>query len=71
MHKDSKCTFGILKGHLTILKIGILVYVVLKVDGVWKTCCSLHNQLLEIDGLTTEWVNSVHLIMSDWDGPMS
>jgi hypothetical protein len=71
IRKDVECTFGILKGRWRILKSGIRLHGVLKVDDVWKTCCSLHNWLLDIDGLNNEWVNGVHVIVgSDWDGPM-
>ncbi len=49
---------------------GICIYGVLKIDEVWKTCCSLHNWLLDIDGLNTEWVDGVCVIASDWEGPM-
>ena len=31
------------------------------VDEVWKTCCALHNWLLEIDGLDGEWDGSIGL----------
>jgi hypothetical protein len=70
MQKDVKCTFGILKGIWKILKMEVQLQGVLKVDDVWKTCCALHNWLLDIDGLTDEWVNGVRVVGSDWDGPM-
>ena len=38
-----------------------------KVGDVWRTCCALHNWLLDIDGLNNEWVNCVHVVVgSDW-----
>ncbi len=24
-------------------------------DDIWRTCCALHNMLLEVDGLNVEW----------------
>ena len=38
-----------------ILKTGIRLHDMESVDRVWKTCCALHNWLLEIDGLTEGW----------------
>ena len=29
-------------------------------DMVWKTCCALHNWLLDIDGLDERWTKGVH-----------
>jgi hypothetical protein len=55
MRKDVKCTFRILKGRWRILKCGVRVHGVDKVDIIWLTCCALHNWLLEIDGLSNVW----------------
>lgn len=55
MRKDVECTFGILKGRWRILKCGVRVHGVDKVDLIWLTCCALHNWLLDIDGLNNEW----------------
>ena len=55
MRKDVECTFGILKGRWRILKTGIRMKQVGDVDKVWKTCCALHNMLLEVDGLDEAW----------------
>ncbi len=52
---DVKCTFRILKGRWRILKCGVRVHGVDKVDIIWLTCCALHNWLLEIDGLSNVW----------------
>ena len=55
MRKDVECTFGILKGRWRILKVGVSLYGNKRgldtVDNTWKTCCALHNMLLEEDGL--------------------
>ena len=34
---------------------------------VWKTCCSLHNWLLEVDGLDEQWSMGNE---SHWQGEM-
>lgn len=61
--KDVECTFGILKGRWRILKTGIRLNGTNIADEVWKTCCALHNWLLEVDGLDSQYV-------SDWAGSM-
>jgi hypothetical protein len=33
-------------------------------------CCALHNWLLDVDGLTEEWVGGICIISSNWDGEM-
>lgn len=56
MRKDVECTFGIMKGRFRILKAGVRVHGVEKVDRIWKTCCALHNFLLDRDGLDEKWM---------------
>jgi len=36
-------------------------------DMIWKTCCAMHNWLLDIDGLSKNWENGMP---SDWEGTM-
>lgn len=48
-----------------ILKTGILLNGVPVVNKIWKTCCALHNWLLEVDGLHHRWEEGVQ---SDWEG---
>jgi hypothetical protein len=67
MRKDVECTFGILKGRWRILKAGIRVHGALAADAIWKTCCALHNWLLEVDGLDAEWERGV---LSVWEGEL-
>jgi hypothetical protein len=55
LRKDVECTFRILKGLWRILKTGIRLQGMEVANNVWKTCCALHNWLLEIDGLDGEW----------------
>jgi hypothetical protein len=55
LRKDVECTFGILKGRWRKLKTGIRLHRVAVADKIWKTCCALHNMLLEVDGLDVEW----------------
>ena len=57
MRKDVECTFGILKGRWRVLKAGVRLHGTKTVDSVWKTCCALHNWLLEVDGLDNTWHN--------------
>ena len=59
MRKDVECTFGILKGRWRILKTGIRIHGLANVDKIWKTCCALHNYLLEVDGLAAKWEEGV------------
>ena len=67
MRKDVECTFGILKGCWRVLKSGIRVHGHESTDLVWKTCCALHNWLLNIDGLDEEWTQGV---LSLWEGEL-
>ena len=55
MRKDVECTFGIMKGRFRILKTGIPLHGIEATDRIWLTCCSLHNFLLEEDGLDSGW----------------
>ena len=68
MRKDVECTFGILKGRWRILKTGVRVYGVDKVDEIWLTYCALHNWLLDIDGISSQWKDGV--LISNWDGEL-
>ena len=70
MQKDVECTFRILKGRWRILKSGVRLHGVDAVDSVWFTCCALHNWLLEIDGLTEEWVGVVCKVVSERGGDL-
>jgi hypothetical protein len=67
LRKDVECVFGILKGRWRILKTSIRLQGIDKVDMCWKTCCALHNWLLEIDGLDEKWIEGVS---SDWEGDL-
>ena len=64
MRKDVECTFGILKGRWRILKYGLRTHSLMDADNVWKTCCALHNMLLEVDGLASGWE---HGVRSDYE----
>ena len=68
MRKDVECTFGIMKGRFCILKSGIRLHGVDIADNIWMTCCALHNHLLEIDGLSSEWQGELGLF--DFDDNM-
>jgi hypothetical protein len=68
MRKDVECTFGILKGRWRILKTGVRIQGTAGCDAIWKTCCALHNWLLEADGLDSNWENGVQ--QSAYCGPL-
>jgi len=53
--KDVECVFGTLKGRFRCLKTGIRLEGSVAADRIWLTCCALHNWLLEVDGMDTEW----------------
>ncbi len=59
LRKDVEDTFGILKGCWHILKTGIHLHGVEVAGNIWKTCCALHNMLLEINGLDVEWSGGI------------
>ena len=73
MRKDVEYIFGILKGWFRILKSPIRIHDIDEVDKIWKPCCTLHNWLLEIDGLdklftgkaTCEWKKRICLYGTD------
>jgi hypothetical protein len=64
LRKDEKCTFGILKVRWQILKCGIPIHGTDCPDQEFLTCCALHNQLLDIDGLDERWKQGVQSIWS-------
>ena len=66
MRKDAEDTFGIMKGRFRILKCGIRLHGVEATDKIWRTCCALHNMLLEADGLSAEW--NIGVQSADWQG---
>ncbi len=68
MRKDVECTFGILKNRWRILKTGFRVYGDDKVDEIWLTYCALHNWLLDINGISSQWKDGV--LVSNWDGEL-
>jgi len=59
LQKDVECTFGILKGSWWILKTGIRLQGMEVTNKIWKTCCALHNWLLEVDGMDGEWMGAI------------
>jgi hypothetical protein len=67
VRKDVECTFGILKGRWRILKAGVRLHGSNSCDKVFLTCCSLHNLLLETDGLNVGWNTGA---VTDWQQDM-
>jgi hypothetical protein len=59
MRKDVECVIGILKKRWTILDKGVEAKKIENADLVFKTCCALHNMLLEIDGYDEMWEGSI------------
>jgi len=59
MRKDVECTFGILKKRWTILSKGVQAQSIEDADRVWKTCCALHNFLLNVDGYDEMWEGEI------------
>ena len=55
MRKNVEYCFGILKRRFCILKLPIRIHDIDEVDKIWKTCCTLHNWLLEINRLDKEF----------------
>ena len=52
---DVECFFGILKGRFRILRYGFRFQSITLCDKLFLTCCSLHNLLLDKDGLDKNW----------------
>lgn len=50
VRKDIECVFGILKKRHRILRLPFQQHTEGRIDAVFRTCCIMHNQLLEIDG---------------------
>ena len=49
VRKDVECTFGKLKGRFRILATASRLCNITQMDDVWKTCCALHNILMDHD----------------------
>lgn len=43
------------------MKNGVRLHNASDVDDVWRTCCALHNWLLEADGLNARWERGVNV----------
>lgn len=67
LRKDVECFFGILKTRFRVLKFGIDMVEDTTVDLLFRTCCALHNQLLERDGMNAEWTEYVHWESEEWN----
>jgi len=58
-----------LKSRWRILKIGIRTRRLADADMIWKTCCALHNMLLEVDGNDVQWVGASTLMQQQEIAP--
>ena len=70
LRKDVECTFGIMKCRWKILKYGIRWHSLEKCDQTWKTCCALHNMLLDKDNLAENWDKGVRTYYEDSDNSL-
>ena len=47
----------------------VYIYIILNwvdvVDNIWKTCCALHNLLLDKDGVSDHWYGEIGLFDFD------
>ena len=50
-----------------MLSKGIQATNIITADKVWRTCCALHNYLLDIDGLDEIWQDNVTCSDSGYD----
>ena len=64
MRKDVECVFGVMKGRFRILRYRFRLRKIYLCDQLWLTCCALHNMLLNVDGLDSNWENGGK---SDWE----
>ena len=53
VRKDVECTFGIMKKRFRMLKLPFTFKRASTISNVFRTCCVLHNMLLEHDGLAS------------------
>jgi hypothetical protein len=60
--KDVECTFGILKSRFQILRSQSRYHKIERMDNVWKTCCVIHNILLDYNVNEEEeyWLEEVN-----------
>jgi len=67
---EERCRMYIwdLERSVSNLKTGICVHSLKVTDQIWKTCCMLHNWLLETDGLDKKFDQDG--TPSEWEGPM-
>ena len=54
--KSIECVFGIVKKRFRILMVPATFKHTQTVDHIFKTCCRLHNMLLDVDGLASRCV---------------
>jgi hypothetical protein len=55
VRKEIECTFGLLKKRFRFLKNPFLLQKQYEIDNMFRTCCILHNMLLEYDELDYKW----------------
>ena len=60
VRKDIEGLYGILKARFRILKNPIELHHKSQITNAVHTCCTLHNMLLEYDGLDMKWYEENH-----------
>ena len=68
LRKGVECTFGILKGRWRILKTVIRCHNTEVSDNIWMTSCTLHNLVMDFDGLSRKWNDGVASAYENEDG---
>jgi hypothetical protein len=64
LRKDVECLFGILKKRFMVLKHAVRYHNLETISDVFRTCCILHNMLLEHDEYD-DWQNSSVVLEED------
>ena len=64
LRKDVECLFGILKKRFMILKHSVRFHDIETISDVFRTCCILHNMLLEHDEYD-DWRNSDSTLLEE------
>jgi hypothetical protein len=68
VRKDVECTFGSMKQRFTILSYGIRLHGTSISDIIFKTCCAIHNWILEDTNYDLEWDDGIVLACEVEDG---
>ena len=53
VRKDVECAFGIMKRRHRVLKVPSRLSTINQQDDIFRSCCILHNMIMQFDGLDT------------------